>query len=167
MRVLLALSFLVAALVVLALTPQWAFGHLVRVPDHPNRSLLENRQASQLENLAHARYVARHGARANRRWHRLAIGWLTREHRETLEQLALRARPDWAAIQIHYATLIARGASIDPWPNCPDPYFNGASWHDTVACENGGSWLDSPGYYRCGLQFDPMWEEHFGRRFCP
>jgi hypothetical protein len=36
-----------------------------------------------------------------------------------------------------------------------------------VACENGGDWLDSPGYYRCGLQFDPMWERHYGRRFCP
>ena len=25
-------------------------------------------------------------------------------------------------------------------------------------CENGGNWLDSPGFYRCGLQFHPTWE---------
>lgn len=79
-----------------------------------------------------------------------------------------RPQTSWAAIQIHYATLIARASSRDPWPNCPDPYDgSGASWDRTVACENAGSWLDSPGYYRCGLQFDPMWERHYGRRFCP
>lgn len=42
----------------------------------------------------------------------------------------------------------------------------GHSWYDTVGCENGGSWLDSPGFYRCGLQFDPMWERVYGR-LCP
>ena len=73
----------------------------------------------------------------------------------------------WRAKQISAAETIARESSGDPWPNCPDPYDgSGASWDDTVNCENGGDWLDSPGYFRCGLQFEPMWERRFGR-LCP
>lgn len=152
----------------------WAVGraadaqaHLVRTPDRPALNHLQNREASQEMNLAHARYVARHGARANQRWHRLAVRWLTVELLETRRAL----RPpvtDWATIQMHYGDLLARASAGDPWPNCPDPHDgSGSSWYDTVNCENGGNWLDSPGYYRCGLQFDPMWESHYGRKFCP
>ena len=73
----------------------------------------------------------------------------------------------WVRRQIWAAGIIARESAGDPWPHCPDPYDgSGASWWDTVACENGGSWMDSPGFYRCGLQFDPMWERRFGR-LCP
>lgn len=73
----------------------------------------------------------------------------------------------WIKKQIRVATIIARHAPSDPWPNCPDPVWNGArSWWVTVWCENRGSWYDSPGYYRCGLQFDPMWERIYGR-LCP
>lgn len=73
----------------------------------------------------------------------------------------------WISKQIRVANSIAQSASSDPWPNCPDPVFNGArSWQDTVDCENGGNWYDSPGYYRCGLQFDPSWETKYGR-LCP
>ena len=68
--------------------------------------------------------------------------------------------------QIWAANILGRESAGDPWPNCPDPYDGGGSWQDTVNCENGGSWLDSPGYYRCGLQFDPGWERRFGR-LCP
>ncbi len=98
-----------------------------------------------------------------RRTHPGAVPWL----KKVVARKSERSVGYWAAIQIHYATLIAKGATLDPWPNCPDPYFNGASWFDTVACENHGNWLDSPGYYRCGLQFDPGWERHYGRKFCP
>lgn len=77
------------------------------------------------------------------------------------------ASVDWRARQIAAAEVIGREAGSDPWPNCPDPIWNGApSWDVTVQCENSGNWLDSPGYYRCGLQFDPMWEVRFGR-LCP
>jgi hypothetical protein len=86
-------------------------------------------------------------------------------------------QPDWATVQIRYATLIAEASGGDPWPNCPDPYDgSGAAWWNpnypadkgtTLGCENGGSWYDSPGYYRCGLQFDPGWEYKYGRKFCP
>ena len=51
----------------------------------------------------------------------------------------------------------------DPWPNCPDPVFGGGGWYDTVRCENSGHWYDTPGFFRCGLQFHPMWERYFGR----
>lgn len=60
-----------------------------------------------------------------------------------------------------------KAGALSPWPNCPDPWDGGgASWQDTVNCENSGNWLDSPGPYRCGLQFAPSWESRFGR-LCP
>jgi hypothetical protein len=152
------------------LAPEIAQAHLVTVAPKPSRSLLENRAARQRENLAHARYVCAHGARANQRWHCKAKVWIDRELNETMNAMRPTATPysSWVAIQIHYATLIAQSSSGDPWPNCADPYDgSGASWTDTVGCENNGNWYDSPGYYRCGLQFDPMWERHYGRRFCP
>lgn len=143
-----------------------AQAHLLKVTDHGAQTKLEQRRTSQRVNLAHARYVARHGRGANRVWHRKAAVWLKRELHET--ERAMRPKTDWAAIQMRYGRLLALASAGDPWPNCPDPYDgSGASWYDTVACENNGSWLDSPGYYRCGLQFDPMWERHYGRRFCP
>ena len=76
------------------------------------------------------------------------------------------ATPWYISKQIWAANILGRESSGDPWPNCPDPYDGGGSWYDTVACENTGNWLDSPGYYRCGLQFDPGWERRFGR-LCP
>lgn len=77
----------------------------------------------------------------------------------------------WVQKQIRVATIIGYAAlnsgGNDPWPNCPDPIFNGArSWQDTANCENHGNWYDSPGFYRCGLQFDPGWESKYGR-LCP
>jgi hypothetical protein len=148
-----------------------AQAHLVRVPAKPSRSKLKQRAIQQKESLAHARYVCRRGAGLNQRWHCAARRWIGRELDETLNLLrpaTVTPFAEWVAVQIRYATLIAEGASGDPWPNCADPFDgSGASWSDTVACENGGDWLDSPGYYRCGLQFDPMWERHYGRRFCP
>jgi hypothetical protein len=152
------------------LATQDAGAHLIRVAPKPSRSMLENRAARQAESYAHAKYVCRHGARANQRWHCAAKTWIQREWNETMNLLRPTATPysSWVAIQIHYATLIAQASAGDPWPNCSDPYDgSGASWSDTVGCENNGNWYDSPGYYRCGLQFDPMWERHYGRKFCP
>ena len=89
---------------------------------------------------------------------------------------AARAResqcvPWYVTKQIWAANILARDSLSDPWPNCPDPgprdnQGPGHSWTDTVGCENGGNWLDSPGFYRCGLQFHPNWEKVFGR-LCP
>lgn len=91
--------------------------------------------------------------------------------RDRLERLLAPPRPTttlsyWIGRQIYAATVIGRESAGDPWPNCPDPFDGGGSWDATVACENGGDWLDSPGYFRCGLQFEPMWERRFGR-LCP
>jgi hypothetical protein len=86
---------------------------------------------------------------------------------ERVRTVQAHVEVDWRSRQIAAAEVIARESGGDPWPNCADPYDgSGASWDDTVQCENTGNWLDSPGYYRCGLQFDPMWERRFGR-LCP
>jgi hypothetical protein len=141
-----------------------AGAHLVAHPKNHTRAAIH---ASQITNLKHARYVCRHGANANKRWSCAAVKWLTREAAETAP--APRA-PDvgyWASKQIAAAEVIARESGGDPWPNCPDPFDgSGAGWSSTLACENGGNWMDSPGYYRCGLQFDPSWERRFGP-LCP
>jgi hypothetical protein len=153
------------------LATQDAGAHLIRVAPKPSRSMLENRAARQAESYAHAKYVCRHGARANQRWHCAAKVWIRREWNETMNLLRPATLPtyaSWVAVQMKYATLIAQASSRDPWPNCGDPFDgSGASWQTLVNCENGGSWYDSPGYYRCGIQADPMWERHYRVRFCP
>ena len=113
-------------------------------------------------------YSSLHGTRAS---------WIRRHvaaHRRMRGECA-PAVPWYVTKQIAAATVIGRESRGDPWPNCPDPFDGGGSWSDTVACENRRfhelygyprEWLDSPGYYRCGLQFDPGWEARFGR-LCP
>jgi len=142
--------------------------HLVA---QPASKKVEHVIKSQEENLAHAKYVCNNGANANKRWHCKAKAWLRTELSQSEAKL-IPTEPDWIAIQIHYAELIGQGGDAggtDPWPNCPDPYDHaGHSWYDTVACENPVyGWYDGPGYYRCGLQFDPGWERRYGVRFCP
>lgn len=93
------------------------------------------------------------------------VGWKRRHWRA--HQAASRCTPWYVTAQIRAATIIGRESRGDPWPNCPDPFDGGGhTWADTVNCENGGSWRDSPGFYRCGLQFHPDWERRFGR-LCP
>lgn len=54
----------------------------------PKGDSLEHRLKSQERNLAHARYVARHGAGEHRRWAVKAVGWLSKERNETQAALA-------------------------------------------------------------------------------
>lgn len=81
----LAMAFILAA--VERAAHYEAQAHLVRYPDSPAKNHLENRAASQLENLRHARYVARHGGGRNRLWHLKARLWLKRELAETRRAL--------------------------------------------------------------------------------
>ncbi|MFL5864690.1 MAG: hypothetical protein ACJ780_28670 [Solirubrobacteraceae bacterium] len=137
------------------------------LPYTPKCKSLECIERSQQRNLAHAEYVAHHGAHAHRRWAKRAVVWLTRELGQTWARLHPPAPRvvSWVERQMYAAAVIARESGSDPWPSCPDPW-DGGSFSSLVACENGGSWYDSPGYYRCGLQFDPIWERRFGR-LCP
>lgn len=87
-------------------TAATAQAHLVKVPDHPNNSLLDNRLASQKENVAHARYVCKNGARANKVWHCKAVIWLRREYRETYVALnpprvSIKYLSSWICIHGH------------------------------------------------------------------
>jgi hypothetical protein len=163
------MSLSIAALLGL-LAANTAQSHLVTKPKNDTaRATLQ----SQTENVKHARYVCRRGDGITRRWHCMARSWLVSERKETLRRIdPYLGVSYWTAIQIRFATKLAYASGADPWPNCPDPgprdnQGPGHSWYDTVNCENGGNWLDSPGYYRCGLQFDPGWETHYGVRFCP
>lgn len=149
----------------------WAFSFgsyaSAHIPGHPHSKSDRDILKFQENAYAHARYVCVRGSGEPKRWHCAVSspsGWLTREIRKMRAKLT----PSWIDIQIHYATIIGRDATVDPWPNCPDPIWNpGSTWQDTVNCENSGNWYDSPGFFRCGLQFHPMWEAHFGVRFCP
>lgn len=81
--------------VILALACAFAFpavadAHLLRLPDHPKKTHLENRLASQTENLRHCRYVGSYGSGVNARWHRSCVRWLTPELEETRAQIQRR-----------------------------------------------------------------------------
>lgn len=69
---------LFAALVLLGATD--ANAHLIAKPKSHTIAAIN---ASQLENLKHARYVCHHGAHQNKRWNCHAVKWLTREYKET------------------------------------------------------------------------------------
>lgn len=154
-----ALVLVIAALFVAS--PAQA--HLVT---RPKSDSLSARAKSQETNLAHARYVCHRGKAKHKKWScHAARGWLKREYQETLTLLQ-PPQVDWVARQIAAANWIGAHSARDPWPECPDPFDGGGSWQDTVNCENTGNWYDSPGPYRCGLQFDPMWERKFGK-LCP
>jgi hypothetical protein len=134
---------LMAAVAALTFTGT-ASAHLVRLPDHPKKSHLENRLASQTENLKHARYVCSHGANAHKRWACKAKVWIAREQRETL--LALRPPLPWRSTV--------------------------AAWLPTYHCESGpefGGWATNTGNgFYGGLQFDyGTWLAHGGAEFAP
>lgn len=134
------------------------------IPGHPQGKSDKAILKFQEQAYSHVKYVCVRGSGEPKRWHCAAEKWLKRE----IEKTKARLTPSWIDIQIYYATIIGRNATKDPWPKCSDPIWNpGSTWQDTVNCENSGNWYDSPGYYRCGLQFDPGWEVHFGVRFCP
>lgn len=135
------------------------------VAHHAKDASLKRIESSQKQNLVHARYVCNHGANRAKRWSCHAVQWLTRELNETKAALRRKVTVSWIAKQIRVANIIGAGPG-DPWPHCPDPFDGGGSWQRTVNCENSGNWYDSPGYYRCGLQFDPMWERKYGQ-LCP
>lgn len=111
-------------------------------------------------------------------WRDVRLERARRTHRRALARSS-RCVPWYVTKQMRVGDLVGAGGDrggTDPWPNCPDPWdHRGASWGDTVACENRAyhelfgyprEWLDSPGYFRCGLQFDPSWENIYGR-LCP
>jgi hypothetical protein len=149
--------------------------HLIRYPDRPADSQLENRERSQELNLGHARYVCRRGGGEHRRWACRAKVWIAEE----LEQTRRALRP--VVVAPTRARMIAAGEQVaaesvgDPWPNCPDPHAGGGSWDDTVKCENRGiyesaglaaAWrLDPPGYYCGPLQLDPIIWRHVIRKW--
>lgn len=77
---------------------EWADAHLLRYPDAPALSHLENRERSQERNLAHCRYVANNGKGPHVRFHRLCVRWVTDELLETRRALRPKVRPwgPWA-----------------------------------------------------------------------
>ena len=88
------------AVAALAFAPA-ASAHLVA---KPKRDTLAAVAENQRENLAHARYVTRHGKGPHVRWHRLASRWLARELRETEARIAAarerNASPQSAICQV-------------------------------------------------------------------
>lgn len=174
---------LLATLLILVL---WCL-HIARTAQPATLSVLRQREHRQTQTLAHyrgtvrffrrhvwllrygpepQRWVARRELRRARVWVRVVGRELAETRRALHPVVANYGTSFWVARQIAAATVIGRESGGDPWPNCPDPFDGGGSWWDTVQCENGGSWMDSPGYYRCGLQFEPGWERRFGR-LCP
>jgi hypothetical protein len=119
-----------------------AHAHLIRLPDSPSQSVLENRAASQAENLKHSRYVARNGAGRNQVWHRKATVWIERELAETRRAL----RP-------------------------PAPVISGM-WYEIAVCETGRRpplWhINTGNGFYGGLQFlTSTWLAYGGGKYAP
>ena len=83
---------LLAVLAVLVFTPV-ADAHLIRFPDKPKLSALENRERSQHRNLLHAAYVCEQGAGKHKRWACKATVWLRRELKQTRSLLYVQVTP--------------------------------------------------------------------------
>lgn len=89
----LAVFAVVAFLVVVPL----AAGALVA---SPASSSVKDRAVSQTANLAHARYVCRHGRGHSRAWSCHAVRWLGRELRESKRLLEARRHPSAIALEL-------------------------------------------------------------------
>jgi len=141
-----------------------------RRQSHPTRVAEAAADCSTLEVCRRLYLKAHHFAQKRLRLlgarERRIVKLLMRLHRKSQPHHSSSKTPWYVSKQIRVANIIGAQSAGDPWPNCPDPFDGGGSWYATVGCENGGSWLDSPGYYRCGLQFDPMWERKYGK-LCP
>lgn len=118
MRKLVALLVLVMA-ALLGVAP--AHAHLVKLPDSPSKSHLENRLASQTTNVKHARYVCNNGANAHKRWACTAVKWLSRERNETRAALA---PPATSVYEIARAQAFKLGVSRYEWDNCAAPLIS-------------------------------------------
>lgn len=96
---------------------------------------------------------------ALRRWTTRRAACVRYVHARAHELGTARARNIAAAESIAAAAL--RGRLPDPWPNCPDPVFDGSrwSWDDTKACESRGyGWDGDPPGFFCGpLQIHPRY----------
>lgn len=129
---------LVLSVIALVAAPS-ASAHLVAKPTGKG---LEARAKSQQVNLAHARYVCRHGGAQHRAWSCRAVSWLERELRET------------------------RTALVPPLPWRATV----AAWLPTLRCEGGRhGWTANTGNgFYGGLQFDyGTWLAHGGGAFAP
>lgn len=61
----------------------WAVPASAQLVAHPRCQAMACREASQTQNLKHARYLCHHGRHATKRWGCQAIRWLTRELHKT------------------------------------------------------------------------------------
>lgn len=141
------------------LVPAKAQAHLLKPFDSDSHKIVK-------KEYNHAKYVCVKGWGKPKKHHCAALPWLRGLVKETQPAPPAPSANYWIAKQIRVATIIGSEPGSNPWPNCPDPFHDGASWTDLVRCENHGSWYDSPGYFRCGLQFEPMWERKYGQ-LCP
>lgn len=122
-----------------------AEAHLVRMPDYPKKNHLQNRLASQTENLKHARYVCRHGGGQHKRWACKARIWISNERKETQRALAPKLTGGSPAANVALGRHLA--AKLYGW--------TGYEWEALYALwnhESGWSqYADNPDSDACGI----------------
>lgn len=135
--------------------------------------------------MRHHKFVAKYGKPGlpNTKFHKAAVKWTQVSLDKVHAALRPRAAPavggdlrsKWIAAGEWLAQLAQNEGYPDPWPNCPDPYFDGSSWDATAACEGGGNWAlgvthGASGTYCGPLQFHPGWwailRSRFGLYMC-
>lgn len=145
LRRLTALGLVIAALTAIASSaPASAF-----LVTHPRCHLLRCVAASQRVNLAHARYVCKHGRHTNKAWSCAAVRWLSREYAQTEKWMH-------PVHIVHYSSGGYAGVSAIRWA--------------VASCESGGDPYNTHNpKYRGKWQFDqgtwdrfapPQWRGH-------
>lgn len=134
----------ITVVIALAATTAVARAHLVA--HHGAHASLKQIEASQIRNLAHAKYVCKRGGGANKRWSCAAVKWLGRELSETERAL----HP--VAVAVPVATAISSGYASLCGSSC-------------VSCESGhdpNAWSPDHRYWGW-YQFDyGTWKAHGG-----
>ena len=102
--------------VIAALVASPAQAHLVA---KPKDNTLKAQAASQKENLAHARYVCKHGKGQHKGWSCKAVTWLSKEYRET--QILLSPPSVYSQA---YGQAKKLGVPDSVWHGCAVPLIN-------------------------------------------
>lgn len=134
------------ALAVALVAPASAHAHLIA---KPRNSSLSARLVAQQQNLAHARYVCRHGGGEHRRWACRATLWLRRELEETRARIAANTSPT-AAIRAVFGRYAAQALAVS-------------------SCETGGTFnvYASNGQYQGLFQMGDYARSRYGHGYTP
>jgi hypothetical protein len=131
-----AITFVIIAFGIFGVSPVSAQLH-TRPKSDSMRAIFH----SQTVNLKHSRYVCKHGANANQRWHCKAKVWLAKERRETF----LKLYPPRRAIKYLSAWICIHNGEGSWTANTGNGYYGGLQMDWSFMSTYGGYLLRTKG----------------------